>query len=144
MPETTDLFTAETELLKKIDLTRERAGVSYRQAKEALEKNGGDLLKTLIDLEEETKQTPTPPKINWTENLCACCSKAFHKTKKTISQINENKIRIKYDNKILADIPILLGVIGGIIVPQLVVLGIILAMFKKVAIEIGHAEVAEV
>ncbi len=39
--------------LDKIDLLKERANVSYREAKEALEANDGDLVEALIYLEEK-------------------------------------------------------------------------------------------
>jgi len=41
--------------LEKIDLIKERANVTYQEAKEALEKNDYDVLETLIDLERQSK-----------------------------------------------------------------------------------------
>lgn len=43
------------ERLEKIDLIKERANVSYQEAKEALEKNDYDVVETLIDLERQNK-----------------------------------------------------------------------------------------
>ena len=43
------------ERLEKIDLIKERANVTYQEAKEALEKNDFDVLDTLIDLERQGK-----------------------------------------------------------------------------------------
>jgi hypothetical protein len=44
--------------LEKIDLLRKRANVSYKEAKEALEKNDGDVVEALASLEEEDKIKP--------------------------------------------------------------------------------------
>ena len=37
--------------LKQVETLRDRAGVSEAEAREALERNGGDLLEALLDLE---------------------------------------------------------------------------------------------
>lgn len=41
--------------LEKIDLIKERAHVSFQEAKEALEKNDYDVIETLVDLERQGK-----------------------------------------------------------------------------------------
>lgn len=41
--------------LEKIDMIMQRANVSYKEAKEALEKHDGDILEALIELESEQK-----------------------------------------------------------------------------------------
>lgn len=43
------------ERLEKIDLIKERANVTYQEAKEALEKNDYDVIETIIDLERQSK-----------------------------------------------------------------------------------------
>ena len=39
--------------LTKIDLIRERTGIGYKEAKEALDRAGGDIVQALIYIEEE-------------------------------------------------------------------------------------------
>lgn len=46
--------------LEQVDRLRERADVSFEEAKAALEQNGGDLLDALIWLERQGKTRPTP------------------------------------------------------------------------------------
>lgn len=41
--------------LEKIDMIMQRANVSYKEAKEALERHNGDILEALIELEAEQK-----------------------------------------------------------------------------------------
>ena len=42
-----------TSELEKIDLIRARLGVSYKEAREALEKADGDVVQALVNLEEQ-------------------------------------------------------------------------------------------
>ena len=46
--------------LEKIDMLKERANISYKEAKEALEKFDGDLVEALIYLESNEKTTASP------------------------------------------------------------------------------------
>ena len=43
------------DMMEKVDKLRERANVSYEEAKEALEKSNGDILDAMILLEREGK-----------------------------------------------------------------------------------------
>ena len=46
------------ELLEKIDVIRDRMDVSYKEAKEALEKAGGDPVEALVLLESQFEEEP--------------------------------------------------------------------------------------
>lgn len=46
--------------LEQVEKLRERANVSFEEAKEALEQSGGDILDALILLERQGKTTPPP------------------------------------------------------------------------------------
>lgn len=117
--------------LEKIDLIRERTGVSYREAKEALEHNQGDVIDTLIELEDKTK-TDT----NWTEEFSVRSTEVIDKVKELIREGNINKIRIKHEGRVLAEIPVALGAIGAVVLPQLAALGVLVAVFKRCTIEV--------
>jgi translation elongation factor EF-Ts len=69
--------------LEKIDALRERVGVSYRVAKELLEKNNGDILEALIDFENE-KGT------NWTQEFSVRSGEVIDKVKQLIHKGNIN------------------------------------------------------
>jgi len=117
--------------LEKIDVIRQRTGVSYREAKEALERNSGNVLETLIELEDESKN-----KTNWTEEFSVRSTEVIDKVKELVREGNVNKIRIKHEGKVLAEIPVALGAIGAVILPQLAALGVIVAVFKRCTIEV--------
>lgn len=124
--------------LEKIDLLRERAGLSYREAKEALEKSDGNVVEALIDLDEK-KQT------RWTEEFSVKSTEVIDKVKELLHEGNINKIRVKHDGKTLVEIPVALGAIGAIALPQVAALGVLVAVFKRCTIEVirGEGEGAE-
>jgi len=115
--------------LEKIDVIRERPGVSNREAKDSLTQANGNLIEALIQLENK-KQT------KWTEEFSVRSNDVVEKVKEIIRQGNVNKIRIKHDGKVLVEIPVTLGAIGLVAVPQLAALGVLVAVFQRCTIEV--------
>lgn len=115
--------------LEKIDIIRDRTGVSYREAKEALERSNGNVLEALIELDEK-KDT------NWTEEFSVRSSEVIDKVKGLIYEGNVNKISVKHEGRVLAEIPVTFGAIGAMVLPHLAVLGVMVAMFKRCTIEV--------
>ena len=124
--------------LEKIDLIRERTGVTYREAKEALERNQGHVIDTLIELEERSK-TGT----KWTEEFSVRSTEVIDKVKELIREGNVNKIRVKHEGRVLAEIPVALGAIGAVVLPQLAALGVLVAVFKRCTIEVVRQDPEE-
>lgn len=122
--------------LEKIDMVRERTGVSYREAKAALERNAGNVVETLIELEDSNKT-------NWTEEFSVRSTEVIDKVKELIREGNVNKIRIKHDGRVLAEIPVALGAIGAVVLPQLAALGVLVAVFKRCTIEVVRQDVEQ-
>ncbi|WP_371369679.1 hypothetical protein SRRS_27510 [Sporomusa rhizae] len=119
--------------LEKIDLIRERTGVSYREAKEALERNQGNVIETLIELEDKDKT-------NWTEEFSVRSTEVIDKVKELVREGNVNKIRVKHDGRVLVEIPVTLGAIGAVVLPQIAALGVLAAVFKRCTIEVVRKE----
>ncbi len=115
--------------LDKIDIIRERTNVSYRQAKEALTKHDGNVLEALIEL-EDGKQT------SWTEEFSVRSGEVVDRVKQLIHEGNVTKIRVKNEEKTLVEIPVTLGAISAVILPQLAALGVLVAVFKRCTIEV--------
>lgn len=122
-------FIMEEITLEKIDIVRGRTGISYREAKEALEKNQGNLLDTLIELEDR-KQT------KWTEGFSVRSGEVIDKVKELLHEGNVNKISIKSEGRTLVEIPVTLGALGAVVLPQIAALGVLVAMFKRCTIEV--------
>lgn len=116
--------------LEKIDIIRERTGLSYKESKEALEKCGGDVVETLVYLEEAHKGE------KWTENISSAGTDIVDRIKELIKQGNITKIRVKKDGNIIMDIPVTAGAIGTVIAPQLAAIGAVVAAIAKTTVEI--------
>lgn len=115
--------------LEKIDIIRDRTGISYREAKEALERSKGNVLEALIELDDK-KDT------KWTEEFSVRSSDVIDKVKGLIYEGNVNKISVKHDGRTLVEIPVTFGAIGAMMLPHFAVLGVLVAMFKRCTIEV--------
>ena len=116
--------------LEKIDIIRERTGLSYKEAKEALEKCDGDVVESLVYLESTKKDE------KWTENISAAGNEMIDRIRELIKQGNISRIRVKKDGNIILDIPVTAGAIGTVIAPQLAALGAVVAAISKTTVEI--------
>lgn len=108
------------EELEKIDLIRERIGVSYKEAKEALDKAGGDVVQALIMLENQEKK--------WDERLDAKGRELVEYIRDIIKKGNVTKVRLKKDDRIIFEIPATIGAIGvggALLSPLLAILGVV-------------------
>lgn len=115
--------------LEKMDALRERIGVSYREAKELLEKHDGDIVEALIDFE-------TKKGTKWTEEFSVRSGEVIDKVKQLIREGNINKIRVKQDGNTLVEIPVTIGAFGAVVLPSLAALGVLVAVFKRCTIEV--------
>lgn len=119
----------DTVTLEKIDTIRARLEVSYAEAKEALERNDGNVVEALIDLENK-KNT------NWTDEFSVRSGEVMERVKQLIHEGNVTKIRVKAEGRTLVEIPVTLGAIGAVVLPQLAALGVVVAVFKRCTIEV--------
>ena len=117
------------EKLEKIDLVRERLGVSYEKAKEALDETNQDVVEALIKLEKEMKEK--------NENIYRVKGQELIDSIKNIIKTgNVSKITVKNGEKTLIEIPVTAGVVGLVIFPYLTMLAGLAAMYKEYTLEI--------
>ena len=117
--------------LETIDLLRKRADVSYEEAKEALEKSGGDLVEALIFLEKENK-TKSEKK----GSSGSVINNITNSVKKLVKKGNESRLVIqKQDNKII-NLSMTIAVVGSIFAPAIPLIGLPLAFFTNHKIRI--------
>ena len=117
--------------LEKIDIVRERTGVTYTEAKEALEASQGNVVDALIYIEKNTK--------NVKDQLYTSKDEFVEWLKEIIRKGNVTRIRIKRDEKVLVDIPVNAGVATGVILmalPPLLAIIFVTAVVAKVTVEI--------
>lgn len=113
--------------LEQIEKLRERASLTYKEAKEILEQYNGDVLEALINLEGQAKLIP--PKAEASESECWGTSKKLMKTvKRLFKKGNETKFVIrKSENKVI-DLPVNVLLLFGILALPLTAAGILVAL----------------
>lgn len=124
--------------LEKIDIIRERTGVTYTEAKEALEACDGNVVDALIYIEEKDKS-----KYNVKDEIYTTKEEFIKWIKDIIRKGNVNRIIIKKDEKVVTDIPVNAGFAAGIValyVPVLAIIGVLTAVFTKLTIEIVKSD----
>ena len=115
--------------LEKIDIIRERTGVSYKEAKEALEQNDGQVIETIISIEEKQGKT-------WMDTMSVVGNEIVEKLKAVIKKGNVSRIMLKKDGETLLNVPVTAGAIGVMLYPTVSLLGVAAALFTKATIEI--------
>lgn len=130
-----------TSELEKIDLIRARIGVGYKEAKEALDKAGGDVLQALIALEEKNR--------NWSEKVSHRGNEIVGQVKSFLRKGQDTKIKIKKGDRTVFEVPAsvgALGVVGALASTELAVLGVIgtlTAMANKYTLEFDKSDEQE-
>jgi hypothetical protein len=121
--------------LEKIDIIKERTGVSYTDAKEALEECSGNVVNALIFI--EAKQSKAS-KFNM-EEMYTTKDEFMAWVKDVLRKGNVTRVKIKKDETVVVDIPVNAGIAAGIfglLYPALIGIGVLTAVLTKVTIEI--------
>lgn len=108
------------EELNKIDQIRKRMGVTYQQAKEALDQNDGDVVAALIYLEKNDKK--------WDSKLEEKGHQLTEYIRDLIKKGNVTKVRLKKGEKVVFEVSgtvSVLGIGGAILVPPLAFIGVV-------------------
>jgi len=110
--------------LEKIELVKDRTGVSYREAKEALEATDGSVVDAIIKIEDEIN-------VKVGAKISDNGAKVIEKLKEYIKKGNVSRIQVKRDDEIVLNIPVTVGVVGTVLAPWLTVIGSIVALGVK-------------
>ncbi len=111
--------------LEKVDQVKERTGVSYKLAKEALEHSDGDVVEAIIYLESSSEfKTCTDSGENQFSALGQDVSNFF---KDIIHKGNVTRITIDKEEKRILDLPVTAGAIGAVFFAPMVVISIVAA-----------------
>ncbi|MGD0622718.1 MAG: DUF4342 domain-containing protein [Thermacetogeniaceae bacterium] len=133
------------ELLEKIDVIRDRMDVSYKEAREALEKAGGDPVEALVLLESQFDEEPgrlREMKERWTRKIQVKSEEVVSRLKEIMEKGTATKIRLKQGDRTLLEIPAGIGVLGAVgmlMSTELAVLGAIgtvTALFNRCTLEV--------
>ncbi|MDY3954232.1 MAG: DUF4342 domain-containing protein [Anaerovoracaceae bacterium] len=115
--------------LEKIELVKDRTGASYKQAKEALEESDGSVVDAIISIEESADNKQK-------SKIGSQGSQLVSKIKELVKKGNVSKIVVKKEDEVLLNLPVNIGVIGGVLAPWALIAGTIAAFGTKCKIEL--------
>lgn len=123
--------------LEKLDIIRERMKVSYAVAKDALDRAEGDLTEALIYLEDEG---------SWFHSFQAQGSGVVESVRGAIYKSGQQKVVIKDEDRVVAQFPAslgLLGLAGSLLNGKMAVIGAIgvaSTLARGYSVELDNAE----
>src|SRR5699024_2102503 len=115
--------------LEKIELVKDRTGVSYAEAKEALEAADGSVVDAIISIEETIDRKDS-------RSFSSQGTAVLDNLKDLIKKGNVAKIVVKKDDEVVLNIPVNLGIIGTVVAPWGAVLGVVAAFGFKCVVEV--------
>ena len=125
--------------LEKVDQVRERTGVTYAEAKNALEMTKGDVLEAIIYIESIKEADAEANNKIKSESI-----DEFKKwLKDLINKGNVTRIRIRKDEKEIVDVPVNAGIAAGVIAvifPALLAFVLIAGVVTQITVEITKAD----
>jgi len=116
--------------LEKIELVKDRTGVTYAEAKQALEEAEGSVVDAIIAIEET---------INAGQKSRGFGKKGealFDRIKALIKKGNVSRIQVKKDGELVLNVPVNAGLVGVVIAPIAAVVGVVAAFGFKCVIEV--------
>lgn len=116
--------------LEKIELVKDRTGVTYAEAKQALEEADGSVVDAIIAIEET---------INAGDKGRGFGKKGealFQSIKELVKKGNVSKIQVKKDGEMVLNVPVNAGIVGVVIAPLASVVGVVAAFGFKCTIEV--------
>lgn len=119
--------------LEKIELVKDRTGVTYREAKEALEAADGSVVDAIINIEESSEHTQEEPKVGFKDGLKN--NELFDKIKETANKGNMSRIVVKKGDEVLLNFPLTVSILGAVVAPWGVIFGLIAAVGFNCRIE---------
>lgn len=114
--------------LEKIELVKDRTGVTYKEAKEALEAADGNVVDAIIAIEDTVDEEAE-------STVAAKKDALMTKIKEVVKKGNVSKIVIKKDGDKIINIPLTVGILGTVVAPWGAIAGAIAAFGFKCSIE---------
>ena len=115
--------------LEKIELDKDRTGVSYKEAKEALEKSEGSVVDAIIAIEESIDEKTSKSFSKKGEEI-------LNKIKELVKKGNVSKIVVKKDGEIILNVPINVGIVSTLIAPFAIIIATAATFGFKCTIEV--------
>ena len=120
--------------LEKIELVKDRTGVSYKEAKEALEAADGSVVDAIISIEEKIDSRST--------GTSSGANSVVESIKEIVKKGNVSKIVIKNsEGDVLLNVPVTVGILGVVVAPWGAIAGVIAAFGFKCIYALFHDRV---
>lgn len=129
--------------LEKVDMVRERTGISYEKAKQALEITEGDVLEAIIHIEKTEGISNSEKESDFASKASISIEELKVWFKQIIEKGNVTRLKIKKDDTVLIDIPVNAGIAAGvvaIVIPPILAAGVIAAIATQITIEITRED----
>ncbi|MDR3296123.1 MAG: DUF4342 domain-containing protein [Clostridiales Family XIII bacterium] len=125
--------------LEKIELVKDRTGVSYKEAKEALEAANGSVVDAIINIEETIN-------MEGRSKLGTQSTQILDRIKELVKKGNVSRILVKKDGEAILNLPLNVGILGTVLAPWAALAGVIAAFGTKCVIELvkDDGEVVEI
>lgn len=115
--------------LEKIELVKDRTGVSYKEAKEALEAADGSVVDAIIAIEESIDEKGK-------SRIGEGGFQVVEKIKEMVKKGNVSKIIVKKDGEVMLNLPVNIGILGTVLAPWAMIAGMVAAFGTKCVIEL--------
>lgn len=116
--------------LEKIELVKDRTGVTYAEAKQALEENDGSVVDAIIDIEETVNAGKKE------RSFGERGQSLFKKLKELVKKGNVARIQVKREEETILNVPLNAGILGIAIAPLASVVAVVAAFGFKCSIEV--------
>ena len=115
--------------LEKIELVKDRTGVSYKEAKDALEACDGSVVDAIIAIEEKMDEKEPGSMGEYVRTTVG-------KVKELVNKGNITKISVKKDDESIVNIPVTVGLVGAVLAPWGLLAAAIAAFGFKCKVEL--------
>ena len=116
--------------LEKIELVKDRTGVSYKEAKDALEAADGSVVDAIINIEETIDVVEK-------KSVQESTGAILERIKELVQKGNVSKIVVKKnDGEMLLNLPLNAGIVGSLLAPWGVLAGILSTFLFKCVVEV--------
>ena len=116
--------------LEKIELVKDRTGVTYAEAKAALEEAEGSVVDAIIAIEETVNAGQKGRGFGQKGEAL------FASIKELVKKGNVSRIQVKKDGELVLNVPVNAGIVGVVIAPIASVVAVVAAFGFKCVIEV--------
>lgn len=122
--------------LEKVDQVVERTGVTYEQARDALNACEGDVIDAIIYLEK------TQP--SFTDSMNVKSKDLMETLKEFLKKGNVTRVTVEKDGEVVLNLPVTAGAIGLVVAPIAALLGLGMVVFAKYTVKIVKEDGEEI